>query len=197
MGQVVHSTSLLDQRAIAPETIRPIRRAEYDRMVEAGLFADERIELIRGALVVMSPQGTRHADATRKLDKLFNSLLGDRAEVSCQLPFAASDDSEPEPDIALHPPGDYAGEHPGRALLVVEVADTSLRKDRGLKADLYAEAGVPEYWVVDLTADQVEVMTEPEAGRYRRREIRTRADSIRLSGFPDVAISVADFLRRA
>jgi Uma2 family endonuclease len=194
MGQVVHSTSLLDPRAIAPETIRPIRRAEYDRMVETGLSEGERIELIRGALVVMSPQGVRHADSTRQLMQLLVVQLRGRAEVSCQLPFASSDDSEPEPDIAVHPPGRYLDDHPSHALLIVEVADSSLRKDRGLKAELYAEAGVPEYWVVDLTADQVEVMTEPDARGYRRRETRTRADVIRLSGFPDVEIRVADFL---
>ncbi|HTE49345.1 MAG TPA: Uma2 family endonuclease [Kofleriaceae bacterium] len=186
---------MLDQAAIAPDTIRSIRRVEYERMVEAGLFPDERIELLRGALVAMSPQGARHADATRRLASILIGHLSQRAAVSCQLPFAATDDSEPEPDVAVHPDDNYSRAHPNRAFLVVEIAESSLAKDRAVKAAVYAEAGVAEYWVVDLARGVVEVMTEPSAGGYGRVVVRTRGEGIRLSGFPDVEVRVSDFLR--
>jgi Uma2 family endonuclease len=183
---------MLEPSAIAPETLRPIRRAEYDRMVEAGLFSGERIELLRGALVAMSPQSARHADVCARLTRILDRALGDRAEVRCQLPFSASDDSEPEPDVAVYPPGDYRREHPGAALLVVEVAESSLRKDRLVKAALYAEANVPEYWIIDLVHDWIDVMTGPAAGGYAC-SVRC-SDRIRLSAFPDVDVRVADLL---
>lgn len=189
---------MLDPTHLAPETVRPLRRAEYDRLVELGLFDDdERIELLRGALVTMSPQGAPHADAGARLTELLIRALGDRAHVRCQMPFAATEDSEPEPDIAVYPPGDYRSAHPHDARLVIEIADSSLRKDRIIKSEIYAEAGVPEYWLINLITQVVEVRTHPQDGRYVELQTVSRGEAIRPVAYPDVEIRVADFLRES
>lgn len=154
----------------------------------------ERIELMRGALVEMSPIGPLHVEVVTRLNKLLMRMVGDRAEVRIQAPFAASDDSEPEPDVALVPLANYARVHPSTAYLLIEVADSSLRMDRLVKAELYAASGVPEYWIVDLQHDAVEVRTRIVDGRYA--DVRTcgRADIVRLQAFPDVELRIADLL---
>lgn len=195
--RVVQSTSLLDQDLIAPDTVRGIRRAEYEWMVESGLFEDERVELLRGALVAMSPQGTRHAHVIARLVRLFIQRLGPRAEVRSQMPFDAGGDSVPEPDVAVVPLMDYSTFIPKRAHLIVEVAETSLRKDRLVKAELYADAQVPEYWLVDLAHDVIEVMTAPTSGRYTRMATVAGTDSIRPVAFPDLEIAASDALHPA
>jgi Uma2 family endonuclease len=180
---------------ILPDRVRPLRRDEYDRMVAVGLFADEKVELLRGVLVAMSPQDPRHAEPVQRLTHVLVKALGEAAAVRIQLPLALSHDSEPEPDVAIAPQGDYSSAHPALAFLVIEVAVASARKDRGLKAALYAEAGVPEYWVVDVPARLVEVHTEPASGAYTRLTPYRPGESIRPVAFPDRAIAVADFLR--
>jgi Uma2 family endonuclease len=110
------------------------------------MFEHERVELIRGMVLTMSPIGPAHADPIDVLTRRLVLAMGDRAVVRVQQPFAASDDSEPEPDLALVPPGRYAADHPRQARLVIEVAQSSLTYDRETKAPLYAESGVPEYW---------------------------------------------------
>lgn len=191
---MLQSSLLLDQSLIAPDTLRIIRRDDYERMVEAGLFEDERIELLRGALVAMSPQGTRHAHVITSIVTLLIERLGRRVAVRCQMPFAAGADSVPEPDIVVVPVMDYSTFMPQQAHLVVEVAETSLHKDRVLKSDLYAEAEVPEYWLVDLAHDAVEVRTLPVAAKYTRTDIFAAADAIRPRAFPDVDIRVREIL---
>src|SRR5262249_53858607 len=149
------------------EGIRPIRRVEYDRMVELGMFEDERIELLRGVLVQMSPIGSRHSATVDRLTRVLVLALSDRAVVRVQNPFAATDDSEPEPDFAVVPLRDYDDAHPECAHLLVEVSESSLRIDRGVKLGIYAENGVPEYWVVNIAKRCVEVYTEPDGTAYR------------------------------
>lgn len=192
---LLYSKAVVDPKELEPEHIRPLRRVEWDRMVEAGIFdEDERIELLRGALVAMSPQGAEHSFVIERLNKLLIDALGDRARLRPQTPFAAGELSQPEPDLAVYPPGQNVREHPDVALLIIEVASSSLRKDRKLKAEIYAEADVPEYWVVDLVHDLVEVRSEPRDGRYTQVATRRRGDWIALVALPDVAIPVADFL---
>jgi len=164
-------------------------------MVEAGLFRDERVELLRGLLVEMSPQDPRHSAPIDRLTELLVLALAPRARVRVQLPVALSEDSEPEPDLAVVAAGDYDTEHPTHALLVIEVAGSSLRKDRGLKASLYAEAGVPEYWIVDLAGGLVEVYTDIVGGVYARMTPFRPGESIRLVAFPDTVVAVSDILR--
>jgi Uma2 family endonuclease len=172
---------------------QPLTRAEYERMVERGVFDDERVELICGELVPMSPQGPRHMAVIRRLNRLLMHAAGQRAEMHVQGPLAVSDDSEPEPDIALiDPVPDDV--HPSTAYLVVEVANTSLARDRGIKAALYAGCGVPEYWIIDVNEQVIEVRSKPRAGAYRNVATRRRGDVIELIAFPDIRLAVDDIV---
>lgn len=177
--------------------VRPLRRSEYDRLVEAGAFENERVELVRGILLAMSPQGPGHAYATRKLNRILVVAVGERAEVQSHSPIALGDDSEPEPDVALIPPGGDARSLPTSPLLVVEVSDSSLGADRKVKAILYAQAGIPEYWIVSLPEDLVEVRDQPENGVYQRLRTVRRGESIQLVSFPDIRVLVDAFLPKA
>lgn len=180
----------------AVRRLRPLRRREYDRLVELGAFRDEKVELLEGMLVPMSPQGSRHAYVIQELTALLVPAVAGRGRVRVQLPFAGSDVSEPEPDIAVVPPGDYSAEHPDRALLVVEVADSSLADDLDLKAPAYAAAGVPELWVIDCTSQSVIVHRRP-MGRGWGEVIRHGRDaSLAMEALPDVAVRVATLFPR-
>jgi len=179
----------------AAEVIRPLRRVEYDQLVKLGVFQDERIELLDGALVAMSPIGPPHHGAVQKLTRLLVLALEGRAAVRCQSSFAALEFSEPEPDFAVVPPGDYDLDHPSEAYLVIEVAESSLAKDRGKKLRLYASCAIPEYWIVNLPERCIEVYTAPTPGAYTQVERYERGQSIRLVTFPDVAFAVSDILK--
>jgi len=165
-------------------------------MVEEGFFdEDEKIELLDGVIVQMTPQGIGHAAAIERLTQVLVLALAPRARVRVQLPYAASDVSEPEPDVAVVPPGDPERSHPDRSLLLVEVAESSLAKDRRVKTRIYAAAGVPEYWIVDVAGRTIEVRTDPAEGSYRRVRIARPGETIRLQAFPDVEIAVSDVVR--
>lgn len=185
---------MLDVDLIAPEKPRPLRRIEYERLAELGFFADERVELLYGLMVSRNPQGTRHAWVVERLTMLLASALVGRAVVRVQLPLAASDESEPEPDFAVVASGSSPGAHPSTALLVIEVADSSARKDREIKSRLYAAACVAEYWVVDLSLDLVEVSTIPDERNYRNVSRHFRGDLLSPQEFPDVTIPVDELL---
>jgi Uma2 family endonuclease len=184
--------SVIDLATIASERVRPLKRDEYDRLIALGYFEDEQIELLAGFLVAKSPQTVPHAYAVQQLNMLLLPAVMGRAVVRVQLPLAISADSEPEPDIALVPVGDYSREHPITALLVIEVAESSLRKDRVIKAALYAQAGVPEYWVVDLTERVVHVHREGRDGAYARVTRHGAGEGIRPQAFDDVRVAVGD-----
>ena len=175
------------------EAQRPLRRTEYDQLVREGFFVDDKIELLRGRMVPMSPQGTGHAETLRRLNRLLNAALLERADIQVQSPIAASDESEPEPDIAVIPRGTYLDDHPSQAFLIVEIAESSIARDRR-KANIYASMKIPEYWLVDVKRRIVEVRTEPEGGEYLRVVPRRDEDSITLTAFPDVALRVSDIL---
>lgn len=172
------------------ERIRPLRRAEYDRLVALGVFEGEKIELLEGLLVPMSPIGAEHSSAVTVLTALLVLPLVGRALVRPQCPFAALDVSEPEPDIAVVPLGDYRSAHPDHAELIVEVAETSLRHDRGIKLRLYAECAVPEYWIVNLLERCIEVYRDPAGSTYRSLVTYVSGQAIRLLRFPDLEIAV-------
>ncbi len=185
---------MLDAELIRPEQRRPLRRTEYERLVELGAFKDERVELLFGMLVAMSPQGAFHFEVVSRLARLLDRRLGDRADVRSQGPLALADDSEPEPDVMVLPPGDYRHELPRTAWLVVEVAATSANDDRSIKGRLYARARIPEYWLVDLAAGVVEVYTAPEGGVYTRVARAGRADVLRPAMVEGVEVRVGEFL---
>ena len=191
---LLQSTAMVDPRELEPERILPLRRAQYDQMVEAGIFDDQRVELLRGVLVEMTRQGVDHADCVAVLTELLFRALPTAVQVRCQLPFAAGEYSEPQPDLAVYPRSPRTGSHPDNALVVIEVSDSSLRKDRGLKSEIYAEAGVPEYWIVDLVHGTVEVRSAPSDGHYTRTVTFGRGESVALAAFPDRSLALDDFL---
>jgi Uma2 family endonuclease len=186
---------VFDRGQTIPASPRLLRRSEYEKMVELGLFEGERVELLYGVVVQMSPKGARHDATIQRLNHLFVLALAPRAGVRVQSAFAASDGSQPEPDLAVVPAGDYDAGHPSKAHLIIEVAESSLEVDRGTKAGLYAECGVPEYWVVNLIDDLIEVHAEIVRGVYTSVVPYRRGASIALCEFPDVAIAVDQILR--
>ena len=187
---------MFDVPALAPAGIRRLSRAEYDRMVALGMFEDERLELLYGVLCAMSPQGAPHATITAWFQQRLIRALDDSFDVRGHSPFAASEDSEPEPDVSVsrRVPGHS---HPSEPLLLIEVSESSLRRDREIKARLYAETGVPEYWIVDLSTDEltVEVHTEPSSRGYRHIETFGADRTLRPTRLPAVAIAIAEIPR--
>lgn len=188
------ATMSLERVSITNQPLRRLSRREYDKLVEQGVFRHERVELVFGMVVAMSPIDPGHVESTSRLAKILTIALGDRAQVICQAPIAATDDSEPEPDIYVRPVGDYWREHASRAHLVVEVANTSLAYDRGEKALLYGISAIDEYWVVDLVHGLVEVRRDRDGGAWRSITIFRRGDSIQVLAFPDVVVDVSDVL---
>ena len=154
--------SVLDERDV---THRRWTRAEYDRMVEIGLLTeDDRVELVDGAILTMSPHNGPHATAIDLGNEALRAAFAERGHVRVQLPLSLDALSEPEPDLAVVEGGfrDYLDDHPASALLVVEVADTTLRFARR-KGGLYARAGIREYWIVNLADRCLEVHRGPVA----------------------------------
>ncbi len=182
-----------------PLTRRRFTVDEYYRMAEVGIFSeDDRVELIEGEIVEMVPIGDRHAAHVDKLNWIFSRRAGDQAIVRVQNPLRLGTYSEPVPDLALlRPRADfYASGHPGSqdALLVVEVAETSVEYDRAVKIPLYARRGVPEVWLVDLRERVVEVYRDPAPEGYREVHIARGGDRLNSSALPDVALSADDIL---
>jgi Uma2 family endonuclease len=169
---------------------------EFGRMVDAGVFgANERVELIEGHIVDMSPIGTPHQAWVNRLNTAFAPLMiAERAIVQIQGSFVASDISQPQPDVALIRPRDdyYAGAHPRPQdlFLVVEVADSSVRYERWTKLPLYARAGVAEAWIVDLQHQEIEVATGPSEEGYRRSIRLERGGTVAPTAFPDLTLPV-------
>jgi Uma2 family endonuclease len=168
---------------------------EYDRMVEVGILGEnDRVELIEGEIVEMSPIGYRHGACVANLTRIFNRRLDDRAVVWSQSAVTVSARSKPEPDVGLLRPRSYFDGHPGIGdiFLLIEVAESSLAYDRTVKLGLYAAAGVPEYWVVDAESCTVETFRTPIGGGYRDSRRYSRDELIAPGAFPDVAFRVAE-----
>jgi Uma2 family endonuclease len=180
---------------IEPERLRPLSRREYDRLLDLGWFEDEPVELLRGMLVTMSPQNWPHAAAVEFFNEQLVLQLAGRYAVRPQLPFAADDWSEPEPDLAVARKDPTRREHPSELLLLIEIAHSSLRIDRGIKRMIYAEAGVPEYWIVDVNHAAVEVHTSPSTGSYTSVQTLGDGDVLGPTLLPEVSIRVADIPR--
>ena len=179
-------------------------RLEYERLVEAAMFQPaERLELLGGELIVAEPQGTRHAAVITLVADVLRRVLGPSWHIRIQAPLALDEESEPEPDVAVVPgsPRDYLAAHPSRPALVIEVAESSLALDRGMKASLYARAGVVDYWLVNLVNDVVEVHRKPVADpaapygwRFATLTRLDRGRHITPLVAPDVLVPVADLL---
>lgn len=175
-------------------------RPEYHRMAEAGVFDGQRVELIEGEVIQMAPIGFEHAAVTDPLGDLLKAAFGPGFAVRNQNPIALGGESrpsEPQPDIAVAVGTwrDYKSGHPKAQdiRLVVEVADSSIDGDRNTKTSLYASAGIPEYWIVNLADRTLEVRTEPANGMYRSTTIH-QADSIVKPQFASGSVRVGDFM---
>ncbi|MHB2019525.1 MAG: Uma2 family endonuclease [Candidatus Xenobia bacterium] len=179
-------------------------RAEYDRLVELGVLdTADKVELIEGVIVEKMPQYSAHATSTGLCEDALKQAFCEGYHVRVQMPLAISDWSEPEPDVAVvtGTRRDYSRSHPMTAVLVVEVAESSLSIDRGEKLRGYAAAGIQEYWIVNLVNRVVEVHRQPaphreQPGEYTYLEVATLApgDIISPLGAPHVSIPVADLL---
>ena len=180
---------------LANEPIRPLKRVEYERLAAEGFFEDEKVELLFGMVVPMTPIDPAHSKSGRLLRSLLESQLGDRADICNHDPFAASEISEPEPDIMVVAPGEATWTtHPTRAFLVAEVARSSLRRDKGPKAVLYGLAAVDEYWIVNHVDGVVEVYRDRHDGVWRSTSIHQRGETIAMLQFPDVVVAVSKIL---
>jgi Uma2 family endonuclease len=181
-----------------------VRRYTVDRylaLVDEGVLRpDEPVELLEGLIVAEPPQNPAHASATYRTAEALRRAVGRRALVRTQLPFIAGSHSLPEPDVAVvrGAADDYDTAHPTRAVLVVEVADASLVQDRLTKAPIYAAAGVPEYWIVNLRDDRVEVFrrVEPRNARYAETSTAGRGDRIGPAALPGATVAVSELLPR-
>lgn len=178
---------------------RLIRAEEYQRMIELGIFhEDERIELIEGRIVQMSPKNLKHAIATKRTNRWLAKLLGDRAIIGVQDPILLNDFSEPEPDIVLIAPPDdrYTENHPKPKdiFLVLEIADSSLVYDRDEKGPLFAQNGVVQYCLLNLQSRELEDYREPSSNGYRSKRTYTEEQSFTLVAFPKISIKVKDLL---
>lgn len=183
--------AMLDLDALSPEQPRPLLRLEYERLAASGAFEGEHVELLRGQIVTMTPQDAAHINLTARIGSMLVRQLGGEYLVLQQSALALWSHSMPEPDIAVVPYGRLT-EHADRAFLVIEVAETSLRKDLHIKAPLYAEAGIPTYWVVDRPNAVVHVLTRPTGGRYHESAVLRAGEVLRVEGLPSIAIAIAD-----
>ena len=191
------TTTALPTQSTAP-TRRRFTVEEYCAMVDAGILAEEeRIELLNGEILVMPPIGPPHESGTDQLnDQLLYPLHG-RALVRVQGSIMLDDSSLPQPDITvLRRRDNYQRERATAAdvLLVIEVADSSLRRDRELKLPHYAAAGIPEVWIANVPARHVEAFSDPVDGVYQSRRIVPADGQISPIAFPDVVLTVGDFL---
>ena len=177
---------------VAPVARRRFMVDDYERMAAAGILTeDDRVELIAGEIVEMSPIGDRHVGCVNVLADLLADLVRREALISVQNPIRLSADGEPQPDIALLRRGaPRAVPTPDDVLLVIEVADSSRDYDRGVKLPLYAAAGIKEAWLVDLVAEIIERHTDPYDGVYRRIAPARRGESLSSTVLPAIVLSV-------
>lgn len=171
----------------------------YFRLVDDGVLrADDRVELLDGVIVAEPPMDPPQATGITMVTEALRDALGGRALLRIQAPFIAGAHSVPEPDVAVVAgrAADYADHHPGDAFLVAEVSASSLPQDRLSKSRIYAGAGIPEYWIINLPDDCLEVFRAPDAVRrvYAERLIAQRGERLSLVAFPDVSVAIDDLI---
>jgi len=172
---------------------------DYYRMAEVGILTDQdRVELIEGEVIEMSPIGKRHAMTVNRATMLFARGIGDKAVVSIQNAAHLDDYNEPQPDVVLIRPreGFYGTGHPEPedVLLLIEVAESSLRFDRKVKLPIYARSGIPEVWIVDLNTDVIHIFRNPKEGNYLDLTSKGRGEALSVEAFPDFSIRVDELL---
>ncbi|NVB84105.1 MAG: Uma2 family endonuclease [Kofleriaceae bacterium] len=182
---------------LVPDWIRPISRKEFDQMVHAGIFdgTDEHVELLAGMLVTMSPHDPAPSRVVEWLTQQIILRTQGRYRIRCQLPFAASEWSEPEPDVGVFSRAQpVEDDHPSASLLLIEVSNTTLKHDR-LKRVVYSAAGVPEYWIIRVKDMTVEVYADPRSDGYATCRVLRDGDVVRPTTIPDLEIAVAELPR--
>ena len=182
-----------------PLTLRPLQVRDYQCLIDQGCFGpEEHIELLNGQLIQMAAKGTRHAAAVSRLARLLGRQLGETVLIRLQDPITLNDQSQPEPDLAIVRPHplDYADHHPTPAEIhwLIEVADSTLAYDTQTKARAYAQAGLADYWVLDLPGDRLWVFRNPNPAGYGLIMQLDRAQSIAPIAFPDCVWPLADLL---
>ena len=199
----LQESPLLSQEPLPPVPRLKITREMYRRMAELGLFEGKRVELIEGEVLEISPVSPRHFASGDRIQRLFNTIFHEGFWVRFQGPLTLGE-SEPEPDIAVvsGTPESYEEAYPTTAVLVVEIVDASLHYDRTYKLSLYARAGIPEYWIVNLKERVLEVYRNPiPLGEtmfghgYKLREILRPGETVHPLAKPDAAIAVSELLR--
>lgn len=182
--------SLLSRFPAAPR--RRLTVDDYHRMGETGILTDDdRVELIEGELVAMAPIGSEHAAAANMLNRLLVMAVGERGIVAVGNPLRLNNLSEPQPDFAILKPRDGYSRmlpRPEDTIVVVEVANTSLAFDRRVKVPLYAQAGIPEVWIVDLPAQVIDVHRSPVNGAYTSVTRIDRSGVLTVEALTDIAI---------
>jgi Uma2 family endonuclease len=166
---------------------RLINVEEYYKMAEVGILkTDDRVELINGEIYEMSPIGSKHAAIVNRLARQLNILFENEATIGVQSPVRLDNKNEPEPDVSIlkYRSDDYISCHPGASdvILVVEVADASLKYDKNVKMPFYASFGIPEYWIVDIDANAIEVFKRPGRTGYGEKQIFKPFDTIDILG---------------
>ncbi len=165
-------------------------------MAKAGILArDERVELVNGEIITMSPIGDRHAYSVDELIEVFPTRLSGRERAICQNPILLDSCRKVQPDVAILKPRDdsYLSGRPGPndILLLIEVPDTTLEYDRNVKLPMYASTEIPETWIVNIPDRLVEIYTDPYSGEYRGRRVFGHGESVSPSAFPDISIPVS------
>ncbi|AFZ25335.1 hypothetical protein Cylst_3172 [Cylindrospermum stagnale PCC 7417] len=188
------------QTQAAPFTLRLLTVAEYHKMAEAGIFQpEERVELIAGQIIKMIAKGTAHTSAVRRTAKILSRLLATQADIITQDPVQLDNFSEPEPDIAVVKvnPFDYADHHPTTAevYLIIEVADSSFKYDCDIKGKIYAQAGIRDYWVLDVNKRQLHVFREPTQQGYQSEVIFAEGGIVSPLQFPNITIAITQILQ--
>ncbi|MBW4487207.1 MAG: Uma2 family endonuclease [Trichocoleus desertorum ATA4-8-CV12] len=179
--------------------LRLLTVQDYHRMTETGILdAEERVELIAGQIVRMAAKGTAHSAAVTRVELLLRSCLGHQVLLRLQDPIQLDNYSEPEPDIAVVKLNShyYEDHHPrpSDVYLVIEVADTTLQRDLKTKALLYAQSGIPDYWVLDINDRQLHVFRSPSSSGYQQELILAEAMNVAPLAFPNCAIAVREML---
>lgn len=179
--------------------LRPLTVTEYQQMGAMGLFApDERVELLEGEIYTMPPIHAPHASGVTRLTRLLYRILGDSFTISAQNPIQLTENSAPQPDLMVARWRDdaYALAHPTPAdvLLLIEVADSTVKSDRSYKIPLYAGAGIPEAWLVNLPARRVEIFAEPVNGVYQLAHVFQLGDIAQSHTLPEIQFRVSDIL---
>jgi Uma2 family endonuclease len=179
--------------------IRLISVQEFHQMFKAGILEDsEHVELIAGQIIKMAAKGTPHRAIVTRIWKLLEARLGDVVLVCPQEPVQLNDYSEPEPDIAvLIPDPLYYEEHhptPSDIYLLIEVSDSTFKKDCELKAITYAQSGIADYWVLDINTRQLHVFREPNQDGYQSHQILSELEHISLISFPTIDLAVREML---